>query len=206
MWLRILESEAQVRTLQDPFDGQASEVVIFTDGAFPDPRVREDPDCPYPAVGWLALVQGRGDRAPQAFFSSYAVPESTMAEWHARRTQACMIELFGAVLAIEAMGERIRGMRTLLLVDAEAVESALVKGYSSIEDVGDLVGLFWDLVLHLDLSCYIGRVPSDANPADAPSRGQCEELERRGAQWCTSSPSTRLLSRAAWLESLPAVA
>ena len=58
----------------------------------------------------------------------------------------------------------------LLLVDAEAVEGALIKGYSSRSDVCELVGVFWDLVLECKSLVYIDRVPTDANCSDPPSR------------------------------------
>ena len=81
-----------------------------------------------------------------------------------------MVELVGAVTAMETFREYLRGKSVILLVDAEAVEGALVKGYSARTDVCELIGKFWDLALELDCSVYIDRVSTDANRADKPSR------------------------------------
>ena len=57
-------------------------------------------------------------------------------------------------------------------MDAEAVEGALVKGYSARTDVCELIAKFGDLALELDCSIYIDRVSTDANCADNPSRNK----------------------------------
>ena len=62
-------------------------------------------------------------------------------------------------------------MRVVLYVDAEAVEGQLVKGYGTADDRSGLLSGFLDTVEKIDDSIYIARVPSDSNPADAPSRG-----------------------------------
>jgi hypothetical protein len=74
----------------------------------------------------------------------------------------------------------VRGARTLLFVDAEAIEGALVKGYSSRADICELLGLFWALVRELDLLLYVDRVPTDMNPADAPSRNEIQRCDAMG--------------------------
>ena len=82
-------------------------------------------------------------------------PKLIVQRWCPRKTQICMIELL------------------LLFIDSEPVEAALIKGYSAKEDVCELVGLFWELVLELRCSVYIDRVPTDSNPADNPSQIRC---------------------------------
>ena len=42
-----------------------------------------------------------------------------------------MVELLGAVAAIDVHSEQLRGKYVTLLVDSEPVEGCLVKGYSS---------------------------------------------------------------------------
>ena len=76
--------------------------------------------------------------------------------------------------------EYLRGKSVILLVDAEAVEGALVKGYSAQTDVCELIGKFWDLALELDCSIYIDRVSTDANCADNPVKEQAAD---RGVAW-----------------------
>ena len=77
-----------------------------------------------------------------------------------------MVELLGAVSAIDVHSEQLRGKYVTLLVDSEPIEGCLVKGYSSQEDAGDLASVFWDLVRRFDIAVYISRISTDANPAD----------------------------------------
>ena len=71
---------------------------------------------------------------------------------------------------------------------------ALIKGYSSREDLCSLVGLFWELCEAGSIGMYIDRVPTDSNPSDGPSRGDCAELVRLGAAQVVADPSSLLHS------------
>ena len=62
-----------------------------------------------------------------------------LSTWIPRKTQIFMIELFATVLALETFRHYMQDSTVLLLVDAEAVEGALVKGYSSRSDTSLLV-------------------------------------------------------------------
>ena len=99
-----------------------------------------------------------------------------------------MVELVATVLALETFRHYMQDATVLLLVDAEAVEGALVKGYSSRWDASLLVGQFWELAQVLNAAIYIDRVPTDANCSDGPSRDKVFIGERLGwlevqAQW-----------------------
>ena len=109
-----------------------------------------------------------------------------------------MVEGFAPIVALDALREYISGRRLILLVDSEAVEGTLVRGYSSREDLCELAGLFWSLASDLDVEVYIDRVPTDGNPSDGPSRGDAGELEERGSIPCVSPPASQLLSRSSW--------
>ena len=74
----------------------------------------------------------------------------------------------------------LRGKTLILLVDAEAVEGAFVKGYSARTEVCELIGTFWDLALALDCSIFIDLVSTDANCADGPSRNKLPVGESLG--------------------------
>ena len=79
----------------------------------------------------------------------------------------------------------MRGKNVLIFVDSESVEGALVKGYSSTEDISELVGHFWLRAAALNVCIYIDRISTDANIADAPSRpDKCKGLARHG--WAVS--------------------
>ena len=91
-----------------------------------------------------------------------------------------MIELVATVLVLETFRHYMQDTTVLLLVDAEAVEGAFVKGYSSRSDTSLLVGKFWELAQVLNAAIYIDRVPTDANCSDGPSRDKVYIGERLG--------------------------
>ena len=50
--------------------------------------------------------------------------------------------MIAAVLALETFADRLRGADILLLIDSEAVEGSRIKGYSSSEDLRELISCF----------------------------------------------------------------
>ena len=157
----------------------SSDVVLFTDGFTPDQRKKEV------GASRIGAVMFARTAARPAQFTAVVTPE-LIALWLPRATQICMIELLAPIIALATFKEYVTGKYVLLLVDAEAVEGALVKGYSSKEDMCELVGLFWDLALELRCSIYIDRIPTDANCADKPSRDQVGVGE--ALNWVTVPP------------------
>jgi hypothetical protein len=160
-WTRLVK-EGPPRELK-PVAPAKSDVVIFTDGFFPDPRRSEKGPA---RVG--AVMFDRRRVHPVQF--SEIVPKEVMDKWISRVTQIFMIELVAIILALETFRYYLHNTNVLLLVDAEAVEGALVKGYSSRSDVSLLVGKFWELAQELGAAIYVDRVPTDANCSDGPSR------------------------------------
>ena len=138
-----------------------SPTTIFTDGSSPDPRFPHDVDAHVPRIGWVAFLRVPGQRQA-VLYGSYTIPDTIIQEWIERRNQVGMVELFGAVAALETLALRIKNTNVLLLVDAEAAQGALVKGYSPLDDHGDLLAVFWEVALEHELSIYVDRVPTDA--------------------------------------------
>ena len=99
-----------------------------------------------------AVLFARCCAQPAQFFEE--VPREVLDAWFPRKTQICMVELVGTDFATETFREYLHGRSVILLVDAHAVEGALVKGYSARTDVCELIGKFWDLALELDCSIY----------------------------------------------------
>ena len=153
-----------------------SDAVIFTDGFTPDPRSKEKSPS---MVG--AVIFDRRLCAPLQF--SEVVPRSVEKEWLPRKTQIVPVEMLAPILALQTFRERLIGADLILLIDSEAVEAALVKGYSSKEDLCLLISEFWDLVFDLRARVFIDRVATDANPSDMPSRGDVSTGEAIG--WST---------------------
>ena len=114
------------------------------------------------------------------------VKQSLINKWIPRKSQIAMVELFATVVALETFKVQLQGSWSLLLVDSEPVQGALVKGYSAREDVCELVGVFWKLALDCLVNLYVDRVPTDANPADPPSRNNMHIGDSLG--WKTIDP------------------
>jgi len=157
---------------------RSSDFVIFTDGSYPDGKPGS------PLKPWTGGVLFKKGEAPLQF--SCEVHQKLIAKWLPRKSQIAMVELFATVVALKTFGHRIAGSWSLLLVDSEPVQGALVKGYSSREDLCELVGIFWNLALELKINLYIDRVPTDANPADPPSRDNLSVGAKAG--WITVDP------------------
>ena len=161
-WIRLLDS-APRRTLR-PNMNTDTDYVLFTDGFFPDWRKAETGK---PQVGGV-LFETKGRESPKYF--TQKLEQSRMDTWITRKNQIAMVELFAPVLALETFKGQLKGKKVLLFVDSESVEGALVKGYSSREDISELVGQFWDVAASLECTIYIDRVSTDGNPAVGPSR------------------------------------
>ena len=163
---KFLVQEGPPRPIELSFS-KFSDAVIFTDGFSPDPRYSEKkPD----RIG--AVLVDRRMACPVQFTA--VVPSEVKAEWLDRKTQIAPVEMLGPIIALETFADRLVGCDVLLFVDSEAVEAALVKGYSSKSDLCDLIKIFWDIVFRLRIRVFIDRVATDANPADWPSRNDLE--------------------------------
>ena len=154
-----------------------ADFVLFTDGSYPDRKSNL-------SKPWIGGVLFRRGSRPLQFGCS--VDENLIKTWIPRKSQIVMVELFAVVVAPATFGDLLRGSMCLLFVDSEPVQGALVKGYSSKEDLCELVGIFWSLALELRVNLYVDRVPTDANPSDPPSR---DDLELgRSLGWDTVKP------------------
>jgi hypothetical protein len=68
------------------------------------------------------------------------------------------------------------GHRIVLLVDAKAVLGAVAKGRSSAKTIKRIIARIGALCLATDTSLHLLYVPSEHNPADAPSRGKVHPI------------------------------
>ena len=82
------------------------------------------------------------------------------------------LELFAMVSAVMALGEQLRGKRMILFLDNNAAAGAMIKASSRVKIILAITECFWQQVAQLGASCWVERVASEANPADAPSRGK----------------------------------
>ena len=153
-----------------------ADVVIFTDGFTAGPRdaVRL-PD----RVG--AVIFDRRLEAPRQF--SEVISKAKQSSWFSRATQIAPVEMIAPILALETFRSRLYGSDLILLIESEAVEAALIKGYSSKEDLCSLISVVRDLVFDLNIRAFTDRISTDSNPADWPSRNDLIRGEKAG--WIT---------------------
>ncbi len=96
------------------------------------------------------------------------------------------------MIALELWAERLRGRRVILFVDNDAAKECLIKGTTKSKASAKLVANFWCKASEAELFIWVERVASASNPADAPSRRACPELERLGIpRRCTSEFGVR---------------
>ena len=119
-WSRLLESGPSRQLLRAA--PSRTDIVLLTDGPFPDPRRSETGPA---RVG--AVFFDRRRLLPAQF--SEVVTNDVLNTWIPRATQIFVVVLVAIVLALETFRFCIRDAMVLLLVDAEAVGGALVKGW-----------------------------------------------------------------------------
>ena len=87
----------------------------------------------------------------------------------------CEAELYAALLARIYIGKRCRNRRSIFWVDNDASRLCLIKTVSSSVPMLVMTQLFHMCLEDDNLACWMERVPSEANLADLPSRGQVKE-------------------------------
>jgi hypothetical protein len=182
-WLKLAR-DGRPRPIEY-FENDEVDAVLFTDGFSPD---GESVDQGEDAVG--AVLFHKELEAPVAFHM--VIPSELRDQWIPRESQITMIETFAPIVALQAFGEELRNTKLLLMVDSEAAEGALVKGYSSRSDLTELTSVFWDMCSELNILVYIDRVSTDANPADPPSRGERAKVAGLGWSWIQACVPERL--------------
>ena len=89
-------------------------------------------------------------------------------------------ETFCAVLAYLFWMKRLEQRNPILFVDNEGTKFCLMKGSSDNATVDVICSIFAELELQLEAACWLSRVPSHSNIADAPSRGDVHVLAALG--------------------------
>ena len=166
-WQRLLAS-GRLRSLRSP-DSTQVDCVVLTDGYAPDPRSGAQDPCRIGAACFSA-----DGSAPLAL--SCPIDQVLIDRWLPRKHQICMVEAFAPVAALATFARVLRGKRIIMGIDADAVLSAFVKGYSDREDILLLVEVLWDTACELDVTLYLERIPTDSNCSDGLSRGQLRKL------------------------------
>ena len=111
------------------------------------------------------------------FFQAIGPEDSNLLPWLSGH---CIneAEALAAVVALLTWSHRLENVDIFLFIDNVAAEGVLVKAYSSSPHLTVLAGLFWQTVRRAKCSTWVGRVPSELNIADGPSREHHTVLEQ----------------------------
>ncbi len=155
--------------------------VIFTDGAEEG------------AVGVGGILMDAASAGHEYFGG--IVDDQIVQGWLAAGNKQRVIhqaEVYPALIALGIWAEQLRGRRVIFFVDNDAAKECLIKGTTRSKASAKLVADFWCRAAEYELYIWVERVASAANPADAPSRRACPELERKGiARRCASEFGVR---------------
>ena len=115
-WLRILHSTSGTRQFIGSSEPSPSDVIIFTDGFYPDARPWLPSDTNPPRVGWVAFLQEQAFGHDEVLYSSRVLTTPEIDCWIPRINQIAMVELMAAVVVVDHLGPRIR-KRYVVLFD-----------------------------------------------------------------------------------------
>ena len=159
---------APARVIRPRGDGPVA--VMFLDGAVEDKVT----------IGGVLVLPGGATE-----HWGCVVPELITESWKSRADQVQVIgqaEVYPALVARLTWAEHLRGKRVVTFIDNESARIALVKQYSSVLASLRILTCCSAFDAARGVDCWYARVPSDANPADAPSRLDQEELVASGSR------------------------
>ena len=84
----------------------------------------------------------------------------------------------GPLIAFSTFAETLRGGDVRALIDSAAARGVLIKTYSASRHLTAIAVALWRTVGAFDVAMWLAHVPSKANLADAPSRGDFQLAEK----------------------------
>jgi len=99
-----------------------------------------------------------------------------------KRQYIGQLELLVAIMPYTSIRDELKGRRVIHWIDNKSAIAALVKGYSAAPDSAQLLQIFAAFGLGAGISIWVEWVPSKANIADFPSRGDFDLLTQLGAE------------------------
>ena len=86
------------------------------------------------------------------------------------------MELLGTWIGLHLWQQKLKDSYAVFYIDNEAAKGSLIKGISNTRHGQTILSSFIELEEKTVCRGYFARVPTSANPADAPSRGQISHL------------------------------
>ncbi|CAE7034318.1 unnamed protein product [Symbiodinium sp. CCMP2592] len=144
-------------------------ILVFTDGA---------------SEGSVHTVGGImfDPREQQPKYFACHVCDSVVSTW-SRDLQHIIgpVEAYAVLTARKVFHQSLSGRYCVYFIDNDGVLLSYIKGTSSSKPMRDILLMWESLEMHAHTWAWWARVPSASNPADAPSRGELDELVKAGA-------------------------
>ena len=123
------------------------------------------------------------------FFGAQA-GDALVGIWADRRDQQVIAqaELVPTLVALSTWGQHVRGRPVVVYIDNDSARYGLISGYSPVLASASLISTIWGLLAQLRAAAWFARVPTVCNPADGPSRGRFDEMNKvKGARLVSPS-------------------
>jgi hypothetical protein len=163
----VLRRRLPRRRYQIRAGAQRPPIWIWTDAMYTEGQ----PPC----IAFVVRIDGR------YYHGSLEVPASFMRKFVESRQYIGQLELLAAISVYFSMPDALRGRRVIHMIDNQSAVAALIKGYARAVDSVRIVHAFAAFNLGLGVSTWFEWVPSKANIADLPSRGDFALLSELGS-------------------------
>ena len=127
------------------------------------------------------LAPARGETPSLWRHCSAAVPASLIAKLRPRKQQIGPLETLGALVCYLSRPEQFRNRQVIHFIDNTGALFGMAKGYTRVVDAARMVHVFHSLCAAINAQVWFEFVPSGANLADQPSRGELELLSELGS-------------------------
>ena len=163
----ILDTLGKCKPRTVSWHSPAEPVLLFTDASYEGGRS---------GIG-AVLVDTLGGE-PEIFDGE--IPGDVIRHWQSTGQEQIIsqAELAVVVMMRHMLRTRLAGRRVIYFIDHEAARYSLLKGTSGKDSMQRLAAAFHAVDLHHPAIAWVERVPSDSNPADAPSRGKASECAK----------------------------
>ena len=126
--------------------------------------------------GFVVYFPPEGSRPAKVYYTEHVPGPEIISAFVHKETHIGQLELLYAVAPYTSLSAKLAGRRTIHFIDNTSAIAGLVKGYSSAPDSGLIVNAFHAYNLGLGAEAFFEYVRSEANVADAPSRGMIDEM------------------------------
>jgi len=133
-------------------------------------------------------------------FSDWQPTEEFMEIFTPRSDHQIMgLEMVAIALGISTFKDYLRDKHVMLFSDNVGAEGAIKKGSAKCFDHCHIVHTIWLMLMRLNASVYVTRVPTEDNVADLPSRRSYSLLEKIGAKRLRPLLNRAFWSKEAWV-------